>query len=64
MQVRAEKDRCVAAGMCAFSAPEVFDQSDEDGEVIVLQENPPEDQHEAVREAVHGCPAEVLSITE
>ncbi|MBA0049947.1 ferredoxin [Streptomyces sp. AJS327] len=64
MKVTADTESCVAAGMCAFTAPEVFDQSQEDGVVVVLSEQPPESQHAAVRRAVRACPAQVLSLTE
>ncbi|MEU7751236.1 ferredoxin [Micromonospora sp. NPDC049101] len=62
MRIRVDADRCVASGVCAFTAPEVFDQGDEDGVVRVLQAEPPADQHEAVEEAVLGCPAQVITI--
>ncbi|MBB5937026.1 ferredoxin [Streptomyces zagrosensis] len=64
MKVRVEEDACVASGMCAYLAPEVFDQRDDDGVVVVLQEAPGEDQHEAVWDAVRNCPAQVLSLAD
>ncbi|WP_407562331.1 ferredoxin [Streptomyces sp. 184] len=62
MRISVDTDRCVATGMCAFTAPEVFDQSDENGVVVVRRQDPPEDQHEAVREAAMSCPVEVISV--
>lgn len=62
MRVRVDAGGCVASGMCALLAPEVFDQSDRDGVVVVLREAPPEEQRAAVREAVRGCPARVIRL--
>ncbi|MFE6775204.1 ferredoxin [Streptomyces sp. NPDC057702] len=62
MKVRIDEDACVASGMCAYLAPEVFDQREEDGVVVVLHEVPGEGQHEAVWDAVRNCPAQVISV--
>ncbi|MFJ4152706.1 ferredoxin [Streptomyces galbus] len=56
-RVSAERDRCVGAGQCVLAAPAVFDQDDEDGLVLVLAEQPPASQSDAVREAVRSCPS-------
>lgn len=34
--IEADTGRCVGAGMCALVAPGLFDQTDEDGSVVVL----------------------------
>ncbi|WP_405824915.1 ferredoxin [Streptomyces sp. NBC_01390] len=60
MRVRVDQDKCCGAGSCVLSAPEVFDQDDEDGLVLLLDPHPPADLHEAVREAAAVCPAEVI----
>ncbi|MFC0602422.1 ferredoxin [Streptomyces palmae] len=62
MKVTIDADRCVASGMCAYSAPEVFDQSEEDGVVVLVQDSPSADQHEAVRTAARNCPAQVITL--
>jgi ferredoxin len=62
MKIRVDAESCVASGMCAFTAPEVFDQSEENGVVVVKCSEPPEEQHEAVRQAVWNCPAQVISV--
>jgi len=36
VRVLADRDRCVGAGQCVLSAPDVFDQSDQDGRVLIL----------------------------
>jgi ferredoxin len=64
MRVRVDEDRCIGAGLCALTAPDVFDQRDDDGVVRLLVDSPPPDAHEAVREAEVRCPALVISIEE
>ncbi|WP_026416186.1 ferredoxin [Actinomadura oligospora] len=64
MRVVADHDLCLGAGQCVLHAPEVFDQSDEDGTVVLLTETPPGEQVEKVRVAVRMCPNAVLSLEE
>jgi ferredoxin len=64
MKVKVDVDRCVAAGACVLASPLVFDQNDDDGAVIVLQTDPPEESFEAVRKAAALCPASVITIEE
>ncbi|TVL89510.1 ferredoxin [Streptomyces sp. LX-29] len=64
MKVKVDADRCVASGMCAFSAPEVFDQNEHDGVVVLLTELPSAEHHDAVRSAVRNCPNMVIAIEE
>ncbi|MGX1759071.1 ferredoxin [Streptomyces lydicus] len=62
MKITLDADRCCAAGQCALIAPEVFDQRDEDGVVVLLDAEPPTGQHDAVREAAAVCPAAVIEV--
>ncbi|MFF5447816.1 ferredoxin [Streptomyces sp. NPDC012888] len=62
MNLHADKGRCIGAGMCALTAPAVFDQDDDEGLVILLDASPPPDQHTAVRLAVGHCPASALTL--
>ncbi|WP_216896004.1 ferredoxin [Nocardia alni] len=64
MKVFVDQDKCVACGQCVAAAPEVFDQRDEDGIVILLDENPPSEQDGDVREAAGVCPALVITFQE
>lgn len=64
MKIAIDTDKCIAAGACVMEAMEVFDQRDEDGVVILLDENPSEDQHDNVRRAVHACPAKAITLQE
>ncbi|WP_019929570.1 ferredoxin [Nocardia sp. BMG111209] len=61
MKVFIDQDKCVACGQCVASAPEVFDQRDEDGIVVLLDESPPAEQEFNVRDAAAVCPALVIT---
>ncbi|MFC7935627.1 ferredoxin [Streptomyces sp. NPDC057387] len=60
-KVGADRDRCVGAGQCVLAAPAVFDQ-DEDGLVLVLDEEPSASCAQAVRAAVRACPSGALAL--
>jgi ferredoxin len=64
MKIRIEVDACVGAGQCVLAAPDVFDQRDEDGMVIVLLENPPEHLEAASKHAARLCPAMAILVDE
>jgi ferredoxin len=61
MKIKVDVDKCIGAGLCVLAAPKVFAQDEDTGLVILLQDEPAEDQHEAVREAARLCPALVIS---
>lgn len=60
MKISIEQDRCVAAGQCAASAPDVFDQRDSDGVVVLLASVAPAGSEDAVRHAATVCPAQAI----
>lgn len=62
MKVIVDQPKCVSAGNCVANAPEVFDQDEDDGTVVLLDENPPEALAGAVRDAVAACPARAISV--
>ncbi|MGI5451693.1 ferredoxin [Streptomyces sp. CA-249302] len=64
MKVTVEQDRCVAAGQCVAAAPDVFDQRDEDGVVVLLAEDPTAERADDVRYAAAVCPALAIHIEE
>ncbi|MEW2395448.1 ferredoxin [Streptomyces sp. NPDC046862] len=64
MKVEVDVPKCVASGQCVLIAPEVFDQRDEDGMVVLLDETPQTDLHEAVRESAMVCPAAAIHLAE
>jgi ferredoxin len=63
MDVKIDQEGCVASGQCVLAAPDVFDQRDEDGVAVLLQ-NPSSDQYDATREAALLCPARAIQLTE
>jgi ferredoxin len=64
VQIVAERDRCVGAGQCVLAAPEVFDQGEDDGVVVVLDAEPEGALRPVVEEAVGLCPAQALSLAD
>ncbi|MGY1439372.1 ferredoxin [Streptomyces reniochalinae] len=64
MRISVDEDRCCGAGQCAMAVPDVFDQRDEDGIVVLLAPEPHPDRHEAVREAADMCPAAAIHVGE
>ncbi|WP_411153315.1 ferredoxin [Streptomyces sp. A30] len=57
MKVGVEVPKCVASGQCVLLAPEVFDQREDDGMVVLLDEAPAPELHDGVRESAAVCPA-------
>jgi ferredoxin len=48
--------------MCVLTAPEVFDQSEDEGTVVLLEQEPAASHEEAARRAVQLCPSGAISI--
>jgi ferredoxin len=64
MKVLIDQEKCVGAGQCVLASPDVFDQREEDGIVVLLKENPPAELFEEVREAAQICPALAIELVE
>ena len=64
MRIVVDVDRCRGAGQCALTAPEVFDQDEDDGTVVVLVDEPPSDLHQSVARAAQLCPNSVIRLQE
>lgn len=64
MKINIDQDKCVASGQCVVAAGDVFDQRDEDGIVVLLDDNPPEDLLHDVRQAAILCPALAITLQE
>ncbi|MFI7708289.1 ferredoxin [Nonomuraea sp. NPDC049480] len=62
MRVELDEPKCVASGQCVLAAPEVFDQREDDGVAILLDETPATDLHDHVREAAAICPAAAIRL--
>ena len=64
MRIQVEEDKCCAGGQCVLAAPDVFDQRDEDGIVVLLTAEPDPSHYAAVREAAQICPAACIYVIE
>ncbi|MGW4383531.1 ferredoxin [Kitasatospora sp. NPDC004531] len=64
MTIHVDQDRCCGAGQCVRHAPEVFDQREEDGIVLLLDARPGADLRSAVEDAAAACPSGAIRITE
>lgn len=64
MRVTVDQDRCVSSGMCVMNSPDVFDQRDDDGVVVLLQNSPGADHADVTRDAAAACPALAIHIEE
>ena len=63
MKVVVDRDLCEGHARCVEAAPAVFDIDDSD-EMHVIDENPGEEQRQAVEAAVANCPRQALSLLE
>ncbi|WP_016909072.1 ferredoxin [Streptomyces xiaopingdaonensis] len=64
MKLSVDEEKCCGAGQCVLIAPDVFDQREEDGIVVLLDADPPAELHEAVRESAEVCPAAAIRLGE
>lgn len=64
VRVRVDRDACVGGGLCVLLAPEVFDQSEEDGRVLLTAEPDQDDRAvlDAVVSAGYRCPAGAITV--
>jgi ferredoxin len=60
MKVTVDTSLCIGSGMCAMTAPAVFDQDADEAVVVLRDPEPPADQRAAVLAAVQRCPAAVI----
>ena len=61
MKIAADRDVCIQAGNCVMAADTLFDQ-DDDGIVMVLVDEVPDDEEDHAREAVKLCPSQALRV--
>ena len=62
MHIVADTGRCVGAGQCVLTEPAIFDQDEDDGTVLLRTEQVADEDLDRVREAVHVCPSQALSL--
>lgn len=64
MKVEVDADKCIASGQCVLIADAVFDQSDEDGIVVLRTDEVPPGEEASVRSAEQICPARAIRMAE
>ncbi|MFJ5306402.1 ferredoxin [Streptomyces sp. NPDC088350] len=64
MKVELDEPKRVASGQCVVAAPDVFDQRDDDGVAVLLEEHPGAQLVDGVREVVAVCPAAAVRLVE
>lgn len=64
LKVAVDQDKCCGAGQCVVLVPDVFDQREQDGIVVLLDATPAEALHADVREAASVCPAAAIALDE
>ncbi|MFF1709736.1 ferredoxin [Streptomyces sp. NPDC058268] len=64
MDVRVDRHRCAGSGLCMAQVPAVFDQSDEDGKVLLNVPAPGSELAGAVRRAAARCPSGAITLHE
>jgi ferredoxin len=62
MLLQVDRARCCGSGMCTLRAPAIFDQSEEDGTVILLQPRVRESDENLAAECVQNCPSGAISV--
>ncbi|MDQ3738874.1 MAG: ferredoxin [Actinomycetota bacterium] len=63
MKVVVDYEMCASTGSCAQVCPEVFELRS-DGNLYILQEEPPASLHDSVREAADLCPTAAITVEE
>jgi ferredoxin len=62
MRVTIDTERCISAGQCVLSAPDVFDQREDDGIVVLVNPSPPDELATDVKQAAALCPALAITV--
>ncbi|MFI9802968.1 ferredoxin [Streptomyces sp. NPDC052301] len=63
-RLHVDRERCIGAGMCALTAPEVFDQDVDDGRVLLLHAEPLPARRAAAQMAARVCPSGAITLEE
>ncbi|MGW5866081.1 ferredoxin [Streptomyces sp. NPDC055239] len=62
MRITVNRELCVGSGNCVEIAPEVFDQDDQEGLVVLRMTEPPEDLQESVDLTSQMCPVGAIEV--
>ncbi|MDY7086240.1 MAG: ferredoxin [Actinomycetota bacterium] len=60
MKIHADTDRCVGAGQCVLTAPDIFDQDDE--AIVIVLDQPGDAGRDLAQSAADRCPAGAISV--
>ncbi|SEM19160.1 ferredoxin [Rhodococcus maanshanensis] len=61
MEVKVDRDRCEANGVCVGIAPDIFDLTDDD-ELVITQPGDDADAVAKMEESVAQCPRAALTL--
>ncbi|HEY7147200.1 MAG TPA: ferredoxin [Streptosporangiaceae bacterium] len=64
MRIIVNTGKCIGSGRCASIDPDVFDQREEDGVSVLLDETPSAEHHQMVHEAIELCPAAAIRLAQ
>lgn len=64
MQIEIDPSLCVSSGRCVFTAPELFDQRDEDGTAFLIKNVLTDSENSTARDAAMRCPSGAIYWTE
>ncbi len=64
LKVIVDRQKCVGSGECVFTAPEIFDQDEADGIVMLLTDTPEAALWDAAHRAARQCPANAIRVEE
>jgi ferredoxin len=64
MRIELDSELCQAYGNCLLSAPEVFELTQSDPVVRIVQAEPDESLRTEVEQAVAACPVQALTLVE
>jgi ferredoxin len=62
LKIVIDQQKCIGAGNCVLVAPRLFDQTDNDGIVMLLHATPSAAEQATARKAVDQCPSGAIQI--
>jgi ferredoxin len=61
MRILVDRTKCTGLGICESIAPNHF-EVDDNGDLVLLEENITDDERSTIEEAVDSCPTSALSL--
>jgi ferredoxin len=62
MKISVDQHRCIGAGQCVRTAPEVFDQREADGIVTLIVPEPDDALRPKIEKAAKLCPSQSIRV--